>query len=452
MSRPLFFQQRFLPMWTALSLGAFADNMLRQALMVGLAFGAIGMSGIENPDSAIPVIGGLFAVAMFFFSPVAGQIAEKYETAMLFRRIKFVEIALMAIAGVGFATDSGWILTFAMFSMGAQSAFFSPVRMSSMAKYLRPDELVRGNALCSAGLFVSVLIGMFFGGLLIAGANGGLYVAAILFAAALFGWLAILMAPRAAATAPDLKLDWNILLQALRIIGFAFKAPGVARPTLGTAFFWFVSTLVTVNVTFYARSSLGGDEALTTMIMGIFAIGAGLGAMAASALAKRRSGLGFSMLGIALSSAMAVAIYALTDAAASGEPGASVSLLLDSPAGVALGLAFLFSAAFMGLYVVPLQAATQRRAPSRESARIMAASNMMNAAAAFLGSLSVFLVTETALDPHTAFLLVAALQASVALYMWIRRRRVPEGLYDEKLAAAVAGKEAPPPLPQYAQS
>jgi len=440
MSPPLFFQQRFLPMWTALSLGAFADNMLRQALMVGLAFGAIGMSGLQNPDSAIPVIGGLFAVAMLLFSPVAGQIAEKYETAMLFRRIKFVEIALMALAAVGFATRSGWILTIAMFSMGAQSAFFSPVRMSSMPKYLRPDELVRGNALCSAGLFVSVLIGMFLGGLLIAGSNGGLIVAAILFAAAFCGWLAILMAPRAPATEPALKLDWNIFVQAFRIVGFAFKAPGVARPTLGTAFFWFVSTLVTVNVTFYARSSLGGDEALTTTIMGLFAVGAGIGAMTASMLSKRRSGLGFSTLGIALAAVSTVAVYALTGAAASPEPGASVRLLLDSPAGVALGLSFLASAAFMGLYVVPLQAATQRRAPSRESARIMAASNMMNAAAAFAGSLSVLVVTQTALDPHTAFLLVAALQASVALYMWVRRRRVPQGLHDETLSAAAPGQ------------
>ena len=440
MSPPLFFQQRFLPMWTALSLGAFADNMLRQALMVGLAFGAIGMSGLQNPDSAIPVIGGLFAVAMLLFSPVAGQIAEKYETAMLFRRIKFVEIALMALAAVGFATRSGWILTIAMFSMGAQSAFFSPVRMSSMPKYLRPDELVRGNALCSAGLFVSVLIGMFLGGLLIAGSNGGLIVAAILFAAAFCGWLAILMAPRAPATEPTLKLDWNIFVQAFRIVGFAFKAPGVARPTLGTAFFWFVSTLVTVNVTFYARSSLGGDEALTTTIMGLFAVGAGIGAMTASMLSKRRSGLGFSTLGIALAAVSTVAVYALTGAAASPEPGASVRLLLDSPAGFTLGLSFLASAAFMGLYVVPLQAATQRRAPSRESARIMAASNMMNAAAAFAGSLSVLVVTQTALDPHTAFLLVAALQASVALYMWVRRRRVPQGLHDETLSAAAPGQ------------
>ncbi len=452
MSRPLFFQQRFLPMWTALSLGAFADNMLRQALMVGLAFGAIGMSGVENPDSAIPVIGGLFAVAMLVFSPVAGQIAEKYETAMLFRRIKFVEILLMAVAAVGFATKSGWILTAAMFGMGAQSAFFSPVRMSSMPKYLKPDELVRGNALCSAGLFTSVLIGMFLGGLLIAGARGGLYVAAILFAAAFFGWLSILKAPRAAATEPGLRLDWNILLQSFRIIGFAFKSPGVARPTLGTAFFWFVSTLVTVNVTFYARSSLGGDEALTTTIMGLFAIGASLGAMTASALSKRRSGLGFSTLGIALSAVMTVAVYALTDAAKSDAPGASVALLFNSPAGVALALAFFLSAAFMGLYVVPLQAATQRRAPSPLSARIMAASNMLNAAAAFAGSLSVLIVTQTALDPHTAFLLVAALQASVALYMWRRRRRVPAGLHDESLVVETRDAEAPVPLSQFAQS
>lgn len=429
MKTPLFFQQRFWPMWTAFALGAFSDNLLRQTLIVGIPFGGIRVEGVDNPASTVPVVGALFAVAMLVFSPLAGQIAEKYETAMLFRRIKFAEVVLMAIAAVGLYFNSGWLLIVTMVAMGAQSAFFSPVRMGAMPKYLKADELVRGNGIFSAGLFVSILIGMFLGGLLIGLENGRMMIAGLLFAAALFGWLAILKAPPAPATAPDLKIDWNIFVQGARAISFAFKAPGVSRPTLGAAFFFFVSTLVTVNVTFYVRSSLGGDEALATTIMGIFAIGAGIGAGFASALSKGKSGLGFSTIGISLATLCSVAVYALTPAAPT--PGVSVGYLTDSPQGMALGLAFLLSSAFMGLYIVPLQAATQRRAPARERGRIMGASNMLNSAFAMAGSLSVAVVTQNALAPHTAFLLVAALQGAVAIYMTLRRKRVPEGLHDE---------------------
>lgn len=440
MNTPLFFQRRFLPMWTALSLGAFADNMLRQALIIGIAYGAIRAGGFANADDAVPIIGSFFAIAMLAFSSVAGQVAEKYETAMMFRRTKLAEVILMATAAVGFAINSGWLLIVTLFAMGAQSAFFSPVRMGAMPKYLKPDELIRGNGFCNAGLYVSILLGLFLGGLLIAREDGAIWVSAFLFGAALLGWLAILQAPSAPADAPDLKLDWNPVKQSLRILTFAFSSPGVARPLLGAAFFFYISTLVTVLVPLYARASLGADEAVATAIMGVFAIGAGLGAMASAALSKKRSGLGFSALGISLAGAMGLGVYALTGLMpAAGDELRGVGLLFGDAKGIALALAFCLSAVFMGLFVVPLQAAVQRRAPAQVRSRIMAASNMMNAAAAMLGSLSVLAVTRTALDPREAFLFVAAIQGLLAGYMLRRRESVPRDLYDEMLAAPEAG-------------
>ncbi|GAB4527758.1 MAG: hypothetical protein Kow00133_16660 [Amphiplicatus sp.] len=434
MKAPLFFQRRFLPMWTALCLGAFADNMLRQALIIGIAFGAVPVGGFSRPDDAIPVVGSLFAVAVLVFSSISGQVAERCETAMLFRRLKFIEVALMAGAAVGFFLNSGWLLVGVLFAMGAQSAFFSPARVGAMPKYLYTNELVRGNGFCNAGLYVSILTGLFMGGLLIAEPGGGIKVGGVLFAASLLGWLAVLFAPPAAADAPDLKLDWNPLRQSGRIFGYAFSAAGVARPLLGVALFYFISTLVTVLAPLYARGPLGADEAVATAIMGLFAVGVGAGALAASSLAKRRSGLGFSALGVCLAGACSLLVYALTLALPPAEAPRGFDLFLDSPQGLALGAVLIVSAIAMGLYVVPLQAAMQRRAPSERRSRIMAAGNMANAVAAICGSLSVLFVTGGALAPHQAFLAVAFLQAAVAAYMLRRRGRVREGLYDEMLA------------------
>lgn len=434
MQAPLFFQRRFLPMWTALSLGAFADNMLRQALLVGIPFGVINLSGFGDPKHALPILGSLFAVAMLVFSSLAGQFAEKYETGIMFRRTKLAEVVLMTIAALGFAVNSGLLLIVTLFAMGAQSAFFSPVRMGAMPKYLRTDELIRGNGFCNAGLYSSILIGLFLGGLLVEAPGGRMIVAAFLFCAALFGWLAILAAPGAPADAPNLKIDWNPFAQSISILGFAFTAPGVGRPVLGGAFFYFVSTLVTVLVPHYARVSLGADGVTATAIMGVFAVGAGVGAITAAMLSKHRTGLGFSTLGIALAAVAAIAVYGVTGffPPADGSPR-SVEVLFGDARGVALIAAFFFSSVSMGLFVVPLQAATQRRAPAEQRSRIMAASNMVNALAAMLGSLSVFIVTLEIVDARQAFLLVAALQVLVALYMARRRNLVPRGLHDQAL-------------------
>ena len=51
---PLFLSQRFLPMWTAFSLGVFADNMLRQALIIGIGFGAVTVPGLKTARTPFP--------------------------------------------------------------------------------------------------------------------------------------------------------------------------------------------------------------------------------------------------------------------------------------------------------------------------------------------------------------------------------------------------------------
>ena len=437
--RPLFLQQRFWPMWTALSLGAFTDNMLRQALLIGIPFGAIKISGLPNADDAIPIIGLFFPLAMLMFSTISGQIAEKYETASLFRRTKLAEVVLMAIAAIGFYLNSGLLLIITLFAMGAQSAFFSPARLAAMPKYLRPNELVRGNGLCNAGLYVSILVGLFLGGLLIAAPNGGAKISVILLVASLAGWLAIRNAPHGAPNSPDLRFDWNPFQQGARIFSYAFRAPGVVRPVLGAAFFFYTSTLVTLLIPLYVKSTLQADELTATMIMGLFAIGAGVGALAAASLTRRRSGLGFSTFGIAGAAALTLLIFVLTQFARNAPGGGT---LTASAAGIALAIAFCLTSALMGIFIAPLQAAMQRRAPPAERARILAASNMANAAAAIFGSLSILAVTQGGLPPDRAFLIVAALQSAVAAYMVWRKRRVPEGLHDDTLLAPPHGENA----------
>lgn len=431
MSGPLFFQRRFYPMWATLAFGAFTDNMMRQALIIGVAFGWIGGGAVD--ENAVPVIGSILAVAILLFSAIGGQLAEKYETARMFRRTKLLEAAIVVFAAIGFALDSAPMLIAALFALGAQSALFSPVRIGAMPKYLRPDELVRGNGLCNAGLYVAILLGLFLGGLLIARDGGGLIVAAVMGFSSLAGYAAALRAPHAPAGAPDLKLDFNPFVQTMRMLGLAFAAPGVGRPLLGAALFYYATTLLTVLTPLFAKSVLNANESVATAIMGLFALGAGGGAVTAALLSKGTTGLGFSTLGMSLAACASVVVFVVTGALPQTEMPRGLDFLTSEPAGRICAIAFVLAAAAMGLFVVPLQAAMQRRAPVETRARIMAAGNMANAAAAMAGSLSVLAVTRLDFTARDAFLCVAILQAAVAAYMLVRRERVRPGLYDEML-------------------
>lgn len=437
MERPaLFFQRRFLPMWTALCLGAFTDNMLKQALSIALVYGVLSAPMISN-DDALPIIGSLFPIAMLLFSTIAGQLADKYETSFMFRRTKFAEFLLMILAAAGFLFGSSSILILSLFLMGAQSAFFSPVRTSAMPKYLHANELVRGNALSSGGLFVSVMIGIVIGNVLITMPNGAAIVALILVVAALAGWLAIRLAPEAAANAPELKVDWNGFAQALKLIGFAASARGVARPVLGVAWYWSVGALVTVAVPLFVRDELFGAPGVVAVMMVLFTIGAAIGAIGASLLSKGRTGLGFSAVGAAGASIMTFSVFFIASSYPPPPDGAlqSIDAFFDNWRAWLLTGAFVLAAISTSIFVVPLQAAVQRRAPPERRARILAANNMANALGAMIGSLLVLSATRTSLNYVDLFFAVGVAQAGLTVYMLRRKNTVQEGLFDEMLVS-----------------
>ena len=439
---PMFFQRRFLPMWTALALGAFTDNMLKQALSIALVYGVLTAPLISN-DDALPIIGSLFPVAMLLFSTIAGQMADKYETSFMFRRTKFAEFLLMALAAIGFLIGSSAILILTLFLMGAQSAFFSPVRTSAMPKYLSANELVRGNALCSGGLFVSVMVGIVIGNMLITLQNGPAMVSLILTSAALAGWLVIRMAPEAPANAPALKIDWNGFAQALKLVGFVTSSPGVLRPVLGVAWYWSVGALVTVAVPLFVRDELFGEPGVVAVMMTLFTIGAAAGAISASLLSKGRSGLGFATGGAAGAGLMTFAVYLIASSypESTSEELQSIGEFFSDWRGWLLASAFILASVSTSIFVVPLQAAVQRRAPVESRARILAANNMYNAAGAMIGSLTVLFVTRTGLNAVDLFLGIGVAQTALTVYMVRRKGRMAEGLYDEMLQEDVSSPD-----------
>lgn len=435
--RPLILQGRFWPIWVMLSFGTFADNVLRQSLLIGIPAGVIDTPLFSNPDDAMPFIGALLPIAILTFSSVSGQLADKFETAMMFRRTKATEIILMCAAALAFSSGFGGLAIAMLFAMGAQSAFFSPVRVSAMPKYLAPNELVRGNGLCNAGLFSFILLGYVVGGFLIVQENGGIFVGGVLIAAAFVGWAASLRAQPAAANDPDLKISFNAFAQTWQMFAFVFRSRGVPPALIGVGAFFLMSTAVTVVIPLYGRDALHADPLVWTALNGLFAVGAGLGAIVASNLPKERSNLGVSAFAILMAGMCSIGLYFYTPFIAGDAANPFViGDLFSTPGGIILCAIFIATSGLAGVYIAPLQAAMQRRAPAKVRARIMAAGIFTNAAFAIPGSLSVLAITKTGADPALAFVAVGAAMLIIAGVMFVRRHVNAPGLYDEILQAA----------------
>ena len=83
----LLWNKHFGPYFSVQFLGAFNDNVYKNALLVILAFLAF-----KNTDVLTNLSGGLFILPFFLFSVYAGQVADKYEKSKLIRLIKICEI------------------------------------------------------------------------------------------------------------------------------------------------------------------------------------------------------------------------------------------------------------------------------------------------------------------------------------------------------------------------
>ena len=85
--------RRLAPLFVTQLLGAFNDNLFKQAFIVILTFGAL--SAGANSGIYVNLAAGLFIVPFFLFSATAGTLADKYEKSRLIRLVKLGEIAAL---------------------------------------------------------------------------------------------------------------------------------------------------------------------------------------------------------------------------------------------------------------------------------------------------------------------------------------------------------------------
>src|SRR5690606_9486009 len=304
-------QRRFLPYFIVQALGAFNDNVYRQAI-IGLLF-FLGVSAEERSTYAV-IAPAIFIVPYFLFSAIAGQVAEKLEKQRLIVVTTTMEIVIMSLAAVGFLLQSMPLLLVALFCTGLQSTLFGPVKYSVLPAILKPEELTGGNGLVEMGTSISILGGMITGGLIfqVAGAHGPEAAAAAIVALAIAGNLVARLLPRVDAGAPDLKIGWNPLPESLAVLRMARAQPAVRNAILGVSWFWFFGTIVTSQLPAYAELNLGGAFGSATLyifVLALFSVGTGTGSLRCERLSARTVEIGLVPLGAAGMSAFLLDLY-----------------------------------------------------------------------------------------------------------------------------------------------
>ena len=430
MTRPIIFQRKWWPIVGAHSFGALADNSLRQALIIGVSAKILPVPLLSNPDDAIPILGMVFPLAMMVTASLAGQFADKFETAKTIQRLKLAEILITAISGLGFIFGFTAISALMLLAMAVQSALFNPARAAAMPKFFRGRDLIRANAYANASIFVSILLGYVVGGYLITIPNGHVIFGSVVFLFSIAGYVTSLFSLRGRAGAPDLKLSMNAFSQLSEMVRILRSGHGIGLPLLGVGGFYFFSTVFTILIPLYGRDILFTDALTWTALNGICAIGAGIGAFGSAPFVKNGNGFWLSGTLMVLAASLCVALFAVPVIAAP-ETLTPMTDFFASSRGILIGALFLGLSASVGGFIAPLQAAIQRRSPKELRARVMSIGVLLNAMFAFPGAATALLVTRLGLPADYPFLLTAIFMLTIAGIMFYRLQRKAAGLFDE---------------------
>ena len=409
-------KRRFAPFFWTQALGAFNDNAFRNALVMLVAY----QMGLSDHVASLytNLAPALFIIPFFLFSATAGQLAEKYEKTQIIRWVKLFEIAAMAVAAVGFYTHHLALLLVVLFMMGMHSTMFGPIKYAILPQALKPQELVGGNGLVEMGTQLAMLIGMIAGNELMRVAGiGPMLAAAVTITVALVGYLVSRRIPLAPATAPELKFNWNPFTETASVLRLTRADRSVWNAVLGISWFWFFGTVLIAQLPIYARGTLGGDSSVFTLVLTLFSIGSGIGALLCEKMSGKRVEIGLVPLGAFGLTAFGVDLYFARHGVASVR-GLDWLAFLRGAGSWRIVLDLTAIGVFAGFYVVPLFAFVQSRAPREKLSRIIAGNNIMNAvlivsAAAFglgLGALG--------LDAAQIFLVAALLNVLVAWYIF----------------------------------
>jgi MFS family permease len=405
-------ERRFLPLFVTQFLGAFNDNLFKNAMVFFATYQIYNSIEAETRFSAIAT--GIFILPYFLFSALAGQLADTYDKARIMRIIKAAEIGIMIVGSIGIFLHSVEIMLFALFSMGVHSAFFGPIKYAVLPQHLRQEEVLGGTGLVEAGTYVAILMGTIAGGLI------SPYVAAgVVLVVACCGWLASLRIP-AAPPLTQLKVDFNIFRASYNLIAGTLHIKRLSLAILSISVFWTIAAILGVLFPPLVKNVFHAQKDVASVFLAIFSVGIAIGSVVINKLLKGRISARYGPASVMVMAGFVVLFY--LDARFWGADVAGPLLktmdFLAMPGAWRILFYLGMIAITGGMFVVPLYAFLTTTVDKSQTARTVAANNIVNSGFMVFGSVGIYGVTHFGVSVVDALLVVLALCVLSALCAW----------------------------------
>ncbi|MFY7836211.1 MAG: MFS transporter, partial [Novosphingobium sp.] len=415
-------------------LGAFNDNLYKNAMVLYAVYSVYSSEAEEARFSAIA--SALFILPFFLLSALAGQLADMRDKAKIIRIVKACEIAIMLVGGAGLVM--AWLgmevqsiaiplMLAALLAMGVHSTFFGPIKYAILPQHLHDHEVLAGTGLVEAGTYIAILAGTILAGWIpVEIAAGGVVLTALI------GYVSGRQVPPAPPIIEAQKIDFNVFTSSWRLIRNTTRHRQVFMAIVAISFFWTVGTVLFIQFPPLAKNVLYASKEVASLFLVIFSVGIAIGSMSINALLKGTVSARYSPASVLVMGAFVTAFHLVCKMWPDlpGQQLMDVATFVVQPLAIPLLLCLLGIAVAGGMFVVPLYAFLTTVVHKSETARTIAANNIVNSGAMVIGALLAGALSHFGVALVDQLLLGAAMCVISAWLGWL--------LYKAEKAAKVA--------------
>lgn len=412
MSLSLMTKRRFLPLFVTQFLNAFNDNFFKMAMVVLITYTIL--QGGETEEAYYNAFAGaIFILPFFLLSAVSGQLADSIDKTRVIRMVKSAEIGIMLVGACGIWLHNIPLMFLALFAMGVHSTFFGPIKYGILPQHLHEEEVLGGTGLVEAGTYIAILSGTIVGGIL-----PPYWSALGVIVVALIGRVAAQFVPAAPAEddAPTARIDWNIFRSSWRLVNNTMHVPRLFMAIMAISFFWAIGAVLAAQFPPMVKNALGGDNTVATLFTAIFSVGVAIGSVVINHILKGQVSAKYAPVSVIV---MGLFVLALWWAVKGWVPVADSPIDADTllnfkefwalQQGDLILVALLGIAIAGGMFVVPLYAFLTTTVEKSETARTVAANNIVNSGAMVLGAVFYGVLASVGVSiADTLFLIAAA--------------------------------------------
>jgi len=417
-------KRRFAPLFATQLLGAFNDNLYKNAMVLFVVYSVYSDPQAETWFSAIAT--GVFILPFFLLSALSGQLADQRDKAMIIRWVKLAEILIMLVgaaglllAWMGYGVE--WLaiplLLLALFAMGIHSTFFGPIKYAILPQHLEDEEVLGGTGLVEAGTYIAILAGTILAGLI------DVEVAAIaVVLIAIIGYISGRQVPPAPPVGETAKIDFHIIRSSIALVNGTMHIPRLFLAIASISLFWAIGTVLFIQFPPLVKNTLSADKAVASLFLAVFSIGIAIGSIAINRLLQGHVSAKYAPSSVLAMGGFVVAFHFVCRMWDSGlAPGQLMSLsgfIGHANAGWLL-LSLLGIAIAGGMFVVPLYAFLTTTVDKSQAARTVAANNIVNSGAMVIGAVVTLCMSAAGIDVVHQLLFAAAMSLMSA---WLAQK------------------------------